>query len=111
MRKVVEFGSRARRYRQGQWDLDFPFIAWSRQAEWTIRNTFQGLLILGATGSGKSGSGHTTAAAPRWFRRLGADVKSWRAAALEILLPPRSAVAGFGQFLSQCCMAFQSTRR
>ncbi len=52
----------------GEWDLDEPLLQWSgsvnrRPADhWTIRDSLDGTLICGATGSGKSsGSGRTIA--------------------------------------------------
>lgn len=41
-----------------RWDLSTPLLRWSRDDVWTLGDTVEGTLILGATGSGKtSGSG------------------------------------------------------
>lgn len=46
------------------WPLSLPLVRWSKQDVWTLRDAFEGSLILGATGSGKSsGSGATLARA------------------------------------------------
>jgi hypothetical protein len=46
------------------WDLSTPLLRWSDTDLWTVRDAVEGLLILGATGSGKSsGSGATIARA------------------------------------------------
>jgi type IV secretory pathway TraG/TraD family ATPase VirD4 len=44
--------------RKSQWDLDRALVSFSRPDHFTVRDACQGMLILGATGSGKSsGSG------------------------------------------------------
>ncbi|MBK7406445.1 MAG: hypothetical protein IPJ41_18070 [Phycisphaerales bacterium] len=40
--------------RRQQWDLETPLFCWEKGAPWTIRDSFQGACIMGATGSGKS---------------------------------------------------------
>ncbi|MCG8382919.1 MAG: TraM recognition domain-containing protein [Gammaproteobacteria bacterium] len=43
-------------------DLDFPLVQLSEKDRWTVRDAFEGTMVLGGTGSGKtSGSGHTFA--------------------------------------------------
>lgn len=40
------------------WDLDASLLSWSKEDPWTIRDAVEGVIVLGATGSGKSsGSG------------------------------------------------------
>src|ERR1044071_7236706 len=47
-----------------RWDLSNTLIHWSARDPWTIRDSIEGTLILGATGSGKTtGSGRTIALA------------------------------------------------
>jgi len=49
---------------RSRWELSTPFLRWSQQDHWTIGNSLEGCLILGATGSGKtSGSGRQIALA------------------------------------------------
>jgi hypothetical protein len=46
------------------WPDDLPVVNFGEGLDWTLRNAFEGVLILGATGSGKtSGSGATIAEA------------------------------------------------
>ena len=48
----------------GQWPLDMPLVQFSPLAEdiWTLEDAFQGTVIFGSTGSGKtSGSGQLLA--------------------------------------------------
>lgn len=48
----------------GLWPDDTTLVSFGEGADWTLRNAFEGALILGATGSGKtSGSGATIAEA------------------------------------------------
>lgn len=48
----------------GLWPDDAPLISYGKGMDWTLRNAFEGVLILGATGSGKtSGSGASLAEA------------------------------------------------
>jgi len=43
-------------------DLDTPLVQLSEQDSWTVRDSFEGTMVFGGTGSGKtSGSGHTFA--------------------------------------------------
>jgi len=52
-----------------RWPDDLPLVSFGESLDWTLRNAFEGVLILGATGSGKtSGSGATMAEA---FLRAG----------------------------------------
>lgn len=45
-------------------NLDAPLLKWTASDAWTVRNAFEGCLVLGATGSGKSsGSGRSLALA------------------------------------------------
>jgi hypothetical protein len=47
---------------RGKWNPERTLIPWSKKVGWTLRNAFEGTLILGATGSGKSsGSGRAIA--------------------------------------------------
>lgn len=42
------------------WDIDLPLLSFSTSDVWTIRDSFEGALVLGGIGSGKSsGSGYT----------------------------------------------------
>lgn len=46
------------------WDLSRPLVHWTDQDAWTIRDSLEGMLTVGASGSGKSsGSGETHARA------------------------------------------------
>ncbi|MCB9918576.1 MAG: type IV secretory system conjugative DNA transfer family protein [Planctomycetes bacterium] len=45
-----------RRDARQQWDLSTPLLSLSQSDHWTIRDSYAGMLILGATGSGKSSS-------------------------------------------------------
>jgi hypothetical protein len=48
----------------GRWQPGQVLIRWSRSEDWTLRDAYEGTLVLGATGSGKtSGSGRAIAAA------------------------------------------------
>lgn len=57
-------GKRRRVGPAAPWDLNNTLIRWSARDPWTIRDSIEGTLILGATGSGKTtGSGRTIALA------------------------------------------------
>lgn len=48
--------------REAGWDLDAALCRWGPDDAWTVRHAFEGCLIMGATGSGKSsGSGRLIA--------------------------------------------------
>jgi hypothetical protein len=61
---VINKRFRKRGRRAGKWKPDRVLIAWSKGVGWTLRSAFEGTLVLGATGSGKTtGSGRAIAEA------------------------------------------------
>lgn len=55
-------GLRQRGWRRDIWKPGQVLIPWSRKDVWTLRNAYEGTLVLGGTGSGKtSGSGRALA--------------------------------------------------
>lgn len=56
------FGRRQKRRPAGRWNLSAPLLRWSPKDTFTIRDSLNGVLVVGATGSGKtSGSGYALA--------------------------------------------------
>lgn len=57
-------GGRGTQPAAGRWDMATPLVQWSPLDEWSLADAYEGTLILGATGSGKtSGSGKEIAKA------------------------------------------------